>query len=462
MLKVYNTSSKKKEKFIPIDPNNIKIYVCGMTVYDYCHIGHARVLVMFDVIVRHLKRCYKNVTYVRNITDIDDKIINCANKNKEDVFSLTKRFIAEMHKDEKSLAINPPDAEPKATDYVDQMLYLIKSLQDNNLAYKADNGDVYFSVRSFKKYGKLANKTLDELKSGARVDVDSTKLDPLDFVLWKSAKPNEPSWQSPWGKGRPGWHIECSAMSTHLLGNKFDIHGGGADLIFPHHENEIAQSEGAHGGKFVNYWIHVGFVNINNEKMSKSLNNFFTIRDILKSYSGEVLRYFIISSHYRSPLNFNDNNLKSAKSALTKLYIAIKDLSADEASMNEISQQYDYEYKFINALNDDFNTPIAISILFEIAKEINKNRDNDIAKASALARLLIILGGYIGILQMDVNTFLKQGILLADAEIERKIAERNKARKNKDFALSDKIRDELKSKNIVLEDNPTGTSWRRL
>lgn len=461
MLKIYNTLSKQKEVFHPIDPNKVGMYVCGMTVYDYCHMGHARVLVMFDVITRHLRRHFPNVEYVRNITDIDDKIIKRAVENKEDIYSLTNRFIDAMHEDERALGVLPPDVEPRATDAMDQMFYMIEALIEKGIAYQAKNGDVYYSVRDFEGYGKLSGKNLDELEAGARVDIETDKKDPLDFVLWKMAKPSEPSWSSPWGDGRPGWHIECSAMSTHHLGNHFDIHGGGMDLTFPHHENEIAQSEGANGCTFVNTWMHVGFVNINDEKMSKSLNNFFTIRVVLESYDGETLRYFIMSSHYRSPLNFSDDNLNLAKTSLTRLYTAMRGLSASDAAMDEVSQRFDFESRFNAALDDDFNTPIALSILFELAKAVNLQRDQDIDQANALSQLLQKLGGYIGILQTDADSFLKRGVDLADEDIDAKIKQRDEAKANKDFALSDQIRGELTKLGIVLEDSADGTTWRR-
>jgi len=461
MLKIYNTLSRQKEDFHPINPDKVGMYVCGMTVYDFCHMGHARVLVMFDVITRHLRRHFPNVEYVRNITDIDDKIIARAVENKEDIYTLTNRFIDAMHEDERALGVLPPDVEPRATDAMDQMFYMIESLIEKGIAYQGSNGDVYYSVRDFEGYGKLSGKNIDELEAGARVDVETDKKDPLDFVLWKMAKPTEPSWSSPWGEGRPGWHIECSAMSTHHLGNHFDIHGGGMDLTFPHHENEIAQSEGANGCTFVNTWMHVGFVNINDEKMSKSLNNFFTIRGVLESYDGETLRYFIMSSHYRSPLNFSDDNLNNAKSSLTRLYTSTRGLSASDAAMDEISMRFDYEKRFVDALDDDFNTPIALSILFELAKAVNSQRNEDIDQASALAQLLKKLGGYIGILQTDADAFLKQGVALSDEDIDEKIKLRDEARINKDFALSDQIRDELTELGIVLEDSADGTTWRR-
>lgn len=461
MLKIYNTLTNQKEVFKPIDPSKVGIYVCGMTVYDFCHMGHARVLVMFDVITRHLRRNFKDVKYIRNITDIDDKIIGRAIENNEDIFSLTKRFIDAMHEDEIALGVISPDIEPKATDSIEQMINMIELLIKNRLAYQGKNGDVFYSVRKFKNYGKLSGKNLDDLESGARVDIESNKEDPLDFVLWKMAKPNEPKWSSPWGDGRPGWHIECSAMSTHFIDDHFDIHGGGMDLTFPHHENEIAQSEGATGCKFVNTWMHVGFVNINDEKMSKSLNNFFTIRDILEKYDGETLRYFLISSHYRSPLNFSSTNIDSAKSALKRLYTATRGLS-DNVSINYVSNNnLDYEDRFNSALNDDFNTPIAISILFEIAKQINVERLNDLKKANALSQLLKKLANFLGILEYDADEYLKQGSELSENEILDKISKREQARLSKDFAMSDQVRDELLEFGIILEDTADGTTWRR-
>lgn len=461
MLKIYNTLTNQKEAFKPIDPSKVGIYVCGMTVYDFCHMGHARVLVMFDVITRHLRRNFKDVKYIRNITDIDDKIISRAIENNEDIFSLTKRFIDAMHEDEIALGVISPDIEPKATDSIEQMINMIELLIKNRLAYQGKNGDVFYSVRKFKNYGKLSGKNLDDLESGARVDIESNKEDPLDFVLWKMAKPNEPKWPSPWGDGRPGWHIECSAMSTHFIDDHFDIHGGGMDLTFPHHENEIAQSEGATGCKFVNTWMHVGFVNINDEKMSKSLNNFFTIRDILEKYDGETLRYFLISSHYRSPLNFSSTNIDSAKSALKRLYTATRGLS-DNVSINYVSNNnLDYEDRFNSALNDDFNTPIAISILFEIAKQINVERLNDLKKANALSQLLKKLANFLGILEYDADEYLKQGSELSENEILDKISKREQARLSKDFAMSDQVRDELLEFGIILEDTADGTTWRR-
>jgi len=459
MLKIYNTLSNQKEKFQPINPNQVGIYVCGMTVYDFCHMGHARVLVMFDVITRHLRRNFSNVKYVRNITDIDDKIISRALENNEDIYSLTNRFIDAMHEDERALGVLSPDIEPRATDSIDQMKDMIESLSNQGLAYQGQNGDVFYSVRKFKDYGKLSGKNLDDLMAGARVDVESNKEDPLDFVLWKRAKTGEPSWSSPWGDGRPGWHIECSAMSNHFISNHFDIHGGGMDLTFPHHENEIAQSEGANNCKFVNTWMHVGFVNIDDEKMSKSLNNFFTIRDVLEKYDGETLRYFLISSHYRSPLNFSETNIESAQSALKRLYIALKGYTENTEDKSPID--INYEERFNEALNDDFNTPIALSILFEIAKQINIERISNPNKANVLSAMLIKLGNFIGILEYNAEDYLKQGSELSEAEISEKIAQREAARNSKDFAMSDQIRDELVELGIILEDSANGTTWRR-
>lgn len=461
MLKIYNTLTNQKQVFKPINPSCVGIYVCGMTVYDFCHMGHARVLVMFDVMTRHMRRTFPEVKYVRNITDIDDKIINRSIENQEDIYSLTNRFIKAMHEDEIALNILKPDFEPRATESIDQMYSMIKSLIEKGFAYQGKNGDVYYSVKRFKNYGKLSGKNLDGLKAGARVDIESDKRDPLDFVLWKMAKPNEPKWSSPWGEGRPGWHLECSAMSTHHLGNHFDIHGGGMDLTFPHHENEIAQSEGANNCSFVNTWMHVGFVNINDEKMSKSLNNFFTIRDVLEKYDGETLRYFLISSHYRSPLSFSDENLASAKSALTRLYTATRGLSASSKAMGQVTMGFDYEKRFNEALDDDFNTPIALSILFEIAKHANTEREDDKDQAGALSELLRKLGNHIGIMRYDADDYLKMGIELSDAKIDEKIYQRESARALKDFAMSDQIRDELLALGIILEDSINGTSWRR-
>jgi cysteinyl-tRNA synthetase len=421
--------------------------------------GHARVMVMFDVITRHLRRNFPNVKYVRNITDIDDKIITRAIENNEDIYTLTNRFIDAMHEDEKSLGVLSPDIEPRATDSIDKMIDMIESLSKKGLAYQGKNGDVFYSVRNFKEYGKLSGKNLDDLIAGARVDIESNKKDPLDFVLWKKAKSDEPKWPSPWGDGRPGWHIECSAMSNHFISNHFDIHGGGMDLTFPHHENEIAQSEGANSCKFVNTWMHVGFVNVDDEKMSKSLKNFFTIRDVLKNYDGETLRYFLISSHYRSPLNYSKTNIDGAQSALKRLYNAINDLNKKVDDVSPIDTNF--EERFNSALNDDFNTPMALSILFEIAKQINIERTNNPNTASALSIQLVELGNYLGILEYDADEYLKQGSELSESDISKKIEQREEARSSKDFAMSDQIRDELFELGIILEDSVNGTTWRR-
>jgi cysteinyl-tRNA synthetase len=457
MLKIYNTLSKSKEVFTPINPNMLGMYVCGMTVYDYCHIGHARIMVGFDVIVRHLRLRFDNVRFVRNITDVDDKIIQRALENNESIDALTARFIDAMHADEKSLGVLPPDVEPKATESIDEMLYLIEKLEENGLAYQGENGDVYYSVEKFKDYGKLSGKDLTELEAGTRVEVASDKKNPFDFVLWKAAKKGEVSWESPWGTGRPGWHLECSAMSGHHLGNHFDIHGGGADLAFPHHENEIAQSEGAHNCTLANTWMHVGFVNVDSEKMSKSLGNFFTIRDVLQQYDGEVIRYFIISSHYRSPLNYSKENLENAKSALTRLYLAIRNLRTNDSAMKEVAMRYNFENDFMNAMDDDFNTPIALSVLFAIVKEIGSTTDEDLK--SSLASLMRKLGNNLGILQND--NFLTSGVELSEVEIDAKITQRNQAKQEKNYQLADEIRTELSELGIILEDSANGTTWRK-
>ncbi len=458
MLKLYNNLSRQKEEFTPIEPGKVGMYVCGMTVYDYCHVGHARVLVVFDMITRYLRHSGYAVNYVRNITDIDDKIIKRANENGEPMQALTDRFIAAMHEDSAALGVLPPDQEPRATTSMDLILNMIQTLIDKGYAYAANNGDVYYDVSKFEGYGKLSGKKLEDLRAGERVAVDESKDDPLDFVLWKAAKAGEPYWESPWGHGRPGWHIECSAMSTHCLGHSFDIHGGGLDLQFPHHENEIAQSEGATGCKFVNYWIHNGFVQINEEKMSKSLGNFFTLREVLKSYAPEVMRYFILASHYRSPLNYSDQNLDSAKSALERFYTALRDVNA--AATDGAG---DYETRFRTAMDDDFNTAEAMAILFELANALNKAKaDNNAEQAAQLAGQLRYLGGVLGLLQDDADSFLKGGAGDdGDAEIDALVAQRNQAKKDKQWAEADRIRDELQARGIVLEDGAGGTRWRR-
>ncbi len=459
-LSIYNSLTRKKEPFTPLEPGKVRMYVCGMTVYDYCHIGHARVMVVFDTVVRWLRARGYQVNYIRNITDIDDKIIKRATENHESIDALTGRFIRAMHEDLAALGVLPPNAEPRATLHMREILAMIARLIDNGYAYRAGNNDVYYRVRRFAGYGRLSGRTLDELLVGARVEADEAKNDPLDFVLWKAAKPGEPSWDSPWGPGRPGWHIECSAMSMHCLGNHFDIHGGGMDLQFPHHENEIAQSEAASGEHFVNVWMHNGFVRIDDEKMSKSLGNFFTIREVLAKYPPEVLRYFIVSSHYRSPLNYSDEALDNAKAALTRLYIALKDIPAAAAAGDS---EDPYAQAFGRAMDDDFNTPVACAVLFDIARDINKARAHDPDEAARLGGQLRRLGGLLGILQDDPRTFLRgDGAAgLEDGQIEALIARRLEARANKNWAESDRIRDELKAQGVILEDGAGGTSWRR-
>jgi cysteinyl-tRNA synthetase len=458
MLKIYNDLSRSKETFEPLQPGKVNLYVCGMTVYDLCHLGHARVMVVFDVVYRYLKAVGYDVTYIRNITDIDDKIINRANENGEPFHELTERFIQAMHEDSDALGIIPPDAEPKATDHIAEIISMCEKLIEKGHAYVADNGDVYYDVYSFPTYGKLSGKSLEDLQAGARVEPGDVKRNPLDFALWKSAKPDEPSWQSPWGDGRPGWHIECSAMSTKALGDTFDIHGGGADLTFPHHENEIAQSEGATGHPFVKYWMHNGFVRINDEKMSKSLGNFFTVREILERYQAEEVRYFILTSQYRSPLNYSDEHLDNARNALTRFYTALRGLP--EATPAADTQ---FEKDFHAAMQDDFNTPEALATLFELVREINRVRADDEAAAASLGALLRQLGDLIGILQSDAESYLRGGASAndGDADIDALVAQRNEAKANKDWGTADEIRNKLQEMGIVLEDGPSGTTWRR-
>ncbi len=460
MLKIYNTIQRRKQEFKPLVPGRVGMYVCGMTVYDYCHIGHARVMVVFDVVARYLRQRYL-VTYVRNITDIDDKIIRRANESGQSYADLTARYIDAMHEDERALNVLPPDVEPRATGSIEEIVSMIQSLLDKGYAYVGKTGDIFYSVSRFEPYGRLSGKNQDDLRAGERVEVDPSKRDPLDFVLWKTAKPGEPSWNSPWGAGRPGWHIECSAMSTHCLGSHFDIHGGGMDLQFPHHENEIAQSEGATGSPFVNFWMHNGFVRINEEKMSKSQGNFFTVREVLDQYRGEVIRFFILSSHYRSPLNYSDDQLREAEAALSRLYTALRGLEALEGS-----DLVDSEYKinFDLAMDDDFNTPVALSILFEIAREINRSKLDDRKTANRLGKLLTSLGEVLGILREDPEQYLKAGKSgggLTDAEIDKLVEQRLEARANKDWGLADRIRDKLKAHGVVLEDQSGSTNWRR-
>jgi cysteinyl-tRNA synthetase len=473
MLKIYNTMARGKQEFVPVTPGKVRMYVCGMTVYDYCHLGHARVMVVFDVVRRWLQASSFDVTYVRNITDIDDKIIKRSQENNEDLSVLTGRFINAMDEDAAALGIEKPDHEPRATQYVQGMLQMIGTLHARGLAYQASDGDVNYAVRKFDGYGKLSGKSLEDLRAGERVEVDTAKQDPLDFVLWKRAKAGEPSWDSPWGAGRPGWHIECSVMSSALLGQHFDIHGGGQDLQFPHHENEIAQSEGAHQHKFVNYWMHNGFVRVDNEKMSKSLGNFFTVREILAKYDPEVVRFFIIRAQYRSPLNYSDHHLDDAKQGLMRLYTALKDFDVAPAA---IDWSNPYAAKFRQAMDDDFNTPEAVAVLFELANEANKSR------VPETAGLLRSLAGLLGLLQREPVAFLQgrqevvvqlvgvsatagEGNLSAttfsDDHIERLIGQRVTARKDRNFAEADRIRTELLAAGIVLEDTAKGTSWRR-
>ena len=457
MLKIYNSLAREKQVFVPITAGRARMYVCGMTVYDYCHLGHARVLVVFDVVQRWLRASGLAVTYVRNITDIDDKIIKRALDNKESIGELTNRFIGFMNDDAAALGVERPDHEPRATEYVPQMLELIGRLEENGLAYQAANGDVNFSVRKFPGYGKLSGKALDDLRAGERVDVDTGKEDPLDFVLWKHAKDGEPFWPSPWGNGRPGWHIECSAMSSDLLGKHFDIHGGGQDLQFPHHENEIAQSEGAHDCRFVNYWMHNGFVRVDDEKMSKSLGNFFTIHEILKKYDAEVVRFFILRAHYRSPLNYSDTHLDDARQALTRLYTALKAVDAD---LLPLDRDEPHARRFSQAMDDDFNTPEACATLFDLAAEVNRS------KSPALASQLRALAGLLGLLGRDPQIFLQAAVPTSAGEltveqIESLVAARVAAKKGKDYAAADHIRAELLAAGVVLEDGAKGTSWRR-
>ena len=472
MLQIYNTLSRSKQVFKPIVPGKVKIYVCGMTVYDFCHIGHARAMVVFDMVVRWLRASGYEVLYVRNITDIDDKIIQRAIKNGEPIADLTNRFIDAMHADSDELGLMHPDQEPRATDYIKQMQGMIGKLIDNELAYQADEGDVNFAVRLLPRYGQLSGKSLDELHAGERVAIVGGKRDPLDFVLWKSAKAEEPAdtrWASPWGEGRPGWHIECSAMACDLLGEHFDIHGGGADLQFPHHENEIAQSEGALYGKnrqaddapFVNYWMHNGHIRVNQEKMSKSLGNFFLIRDVLKSFDPEVLRFFMLKAHYRSPINYSDAQLEEARSGLVRLYTALAQTATSQTVTLDPGNPW--AKRFADAMNDDFNTPEAIAVLFDLASEVNRAQGEE---KQRLASTLQALGGILNFLQRDPIAFLQSGSKQADAlspaMIEEHIAARVAAKQAKDFAKADSIRKTLLDQGVVLEDKPGGiTEWRR-
>ncbi|MFB2538151.1 MULTISPECIES: cysteine--tRNA ligase [unclassified Acinetobacter] len=473
---LYNSELRQKMPFQPRRDGHIDMYVCGMTVYDYCHIGHARVMVAFDYITRFLRSQGWNVKYVRNITDIDDKIIKRANENHESIYDLTERFINAMNEDGEKLGCLAPDESPRATEFIPEMQSMINTLIDKGIAYPSNNGDVYYAVEKFDKYGRLSGRKLDDMQAGAseRVDVEVEKKHPFDFVLWKGAKAGEPAWQSPWGNGRPGWHIECSAMSTCCLGNHFDIHGGGGDLIFPHHENEIAQSEGATGEQYVNYWMHVGFVNVDGEKMSKSLGNFFTIRDVMEKFHPEVIRYFILSSHYRSPINFSDVALKEAKNALTRFYQTAKavqqssQVQAELANINadDVAKSC-YYGEFVEAMADDFNTPNALSVLFELSREVNRAiKAEEWTTAANHYAVFKALLDILAIVQHDVEGFLKSDIgleksALSDSDIEVQIQARADAKAAKDFAQADRIRQELLAQGIILEDSRQGTTWRR-
>ena len=459
MLSIYNTLSHRKEEFSPIKKDKVGIYVCGLTVYDYTHLGHARMLVAFDVIVRHLRSKGMDVHYVRNITDIDDKILERAAENNEIFSDLTARFIDAMHEDEKALSIVPPDLEPRATDYIPHMINMIEVLIQKDHAYKAENGDVYFSVPNFPDYGKLSRKRMDELLEGARIEIGELKRDPRDFVLWKASPDGSVGWDSPWGYGRPGWHIECSAMSMDTLGECFDIHGGGSDLLFPHHENEIAQSCCASGTKFANYWMHNGPLRVDNEKMSKSLGNFFTVREVLKEYSPEVVRYLLISSHYRSPINYSEESLKQSAKALERIYIGLNGL--DIASAKSLANSR-YEKAYFQAMDDDFNTPEALSVLFQMIAEINRIRETNFNLACQLGKLIIRLGNYLGILYSSPDQFLMgDGIsAVIKGEIEKLIVERERAREDKNWQRADEIRDQLSNMRVVVEDSTSGSSWR--
>jgi len=456
-LSIYNTLTKAKEPLRPLTGNQVRMYVCGMTVYDFCHIGHARVMVAFDVISRWLRHRGYELTYVRNITDIDDKIIRRAQENGESFEALTGRMIAAMHEDEARLNVQRPDLEPRATEHIAGMHSMIQTLIDKGFAYAPGNGDVYYRVGKFAGYGKLSRRKIEDLKIGARIEVDEAKEDPLDFVLWKAAKPGEPNWQSPWGAGRPGWHIECSVMSTCCLGETFDIHGGGPDLVFPHHENEIAQSEAATGKQYANAWMHAGAVRVDGEKMSKSLGNFFTIREVLEKYQPEVVRYLLVSSHYRSPINYSEDSLKEAKGALERFYTALRGLPAASAKGGET-----FVARFGEAMDDDFNSPEACAVLFEMAREINRLRDTDLQSAAALAARLKELADVLGVLQIDPDAFLQAGAAgkVDAAEVETLIAARLQARADKNWAESDRIRDQLTAMGVVLEVGKGGTTWR--
>jgi cysteinyl-tRNA synthetase len=471
MLQIHNSLTKRKQPFSPIDENHVRMYVCGMTVYDYCHLGHARMMVVFDMVVRYLRARGYRVTYVRNITDIDDKIIKRAKENAESFEAVTERFIGAMHEDFEALGVLRPDIEPRATEYVPQMQAMITALLEKGFAYRGSNGDVYYDVSRFEKYGALSGQQLGKLRAGARVEIDEAKDDPLDFVLWKAAKPGEPSWDSPWGPGRPGWHIECSAMSSQNLGEPFDIHGGGMDLKFPHHDSEIAQSEAATGKEFVRLWMHNGFVRIDDEKMSKSLGNFFTIREILARYDPEVVRYFLLASHYRSPVNFSDKSLDQARRSLTTLYTSLRGLEIPDYVAEQISRflQSTFAARFFRAMDDDFNTVEALAALFDLANYLNRLREEGHQQAIRHGAILRHLGEIIGLLQRDPEEFFQRKIEITVADkvpitehIEALIEQRAVARQRKDWAEADRVRDELKARGVILEDDPDGTTtWRR-
>ncbi len=460
MLKIFNTLSRQKEEFKPIHAGKVGMYVCGVTIYDLCHIGHGRTFVAFDVVARYLRYLGYSLNYVRNVTDVDDKIIRRAAENHETCDQLTERMLAEMHADFDALLIDRPDSEPRATQHIAEIIEITQRLIDRDHAYVASNGDVMFSIDSDPQYGLLSRQDLEQLQAGARVEIDDVKRNPMDFVLWKMSKPGEPSWQSPWGPGRPGWHIECSAMNCKQLGTHFDIHGGGSDLMFPHHENEIAQSSCAHDGPYVNYWMHSGMVMIDKEKMSKSLDNFFTIRDVLGHYDAETVRYFLMSGHYRSQLNYSEENLKQARTALERLYTALRGTDANATPAGGEA----FEARFREAMDDDFNTPEAYSALFDLAREVNRLKGEDMAAASGMAAELRKLANVLGLLQQEPEQFLQGGAQVDGgevAEIEALIKQRNEARAAKDWALADAARDRLNEMNIVLEDGPQGTTWRR-
>ena len=458
MLKIFNTLTREKEIFKPICENHVGMYVCGVTVYDLCHIGHGRTFVSFDVIARYLRYLGYNLTYVRNITDVDDKIIKRALENKETCDELVNRMVIEMHKDFDALNVLRPDFEPRATHHIPEIIDIVEQLIKRGHAYVADNGDVMFDVESFKEYGKLSRQDLEQLQAGARIEINEIKKNPIDFVLWKMSKPDEPSWPSPWGAGRPGWHIECSAMNGKWLGNHFDIHGGGSDLMFPHHENEIAQSCCAHDGKYVNYWIHSGMIMVNKEKMSKSLGNFFTIRDVLSHYHAETVRYFLLTAHYRSQLNYSEENLNLAQQALERLYTALR--GTDKNALPFGGENFVASFR--EAMDDDFNTPNALSVLFEMARELNKLKTEDATKANGLAARLCQLGNILGLLESDPETFLQAGSNDVEIiQIEALIKQRNEARAAKDWATADAARNALSAMGIVLEDGPNGTTWRK-